>query len=343
MMKSLRDKTDIIFDLFFSLVFMPLMIAIGPVHFWWHSFPVFTALVVGYLYGCYFATRFFKLPKLILSRSYIRLSLIAAAGVAATWLLTMFPLPDMDFVIPSMSEYQTRIRNYNIAISIWFMFSVVMSYSLTVAFVRELYERLFLQTIAEKQRKEAELAMFKAQISPHFLFNTLNSLYCLVIGTSQKAEDAFVKFTEILRYTYVAGADAQVEIRNEIEHIRNYIDLQLIRLDSHTTVRWDCQVDDDSCMIPPMLFLTFVENAFKYGTSTTRDCFVSIVLKLESGNLFFSTENMIVRKRSEFSSDLPVGLSNCRSRLDCLYPGRHELVAVEENMIFKVNLKIDLN
>lgn len=144
---------------------------------------------------CYFEIKRLRLPRLILSRSYRRLGIIAVAFVAVTYLITLYPLPDVDFVIPSVSEYQTRVRNYNMAVTTWFMFTLVLSYSLTVVFVNELYQKMILQSIAGNQHQKAELAAFKAQISPHFLFNTLNPLYSLVIGTSEKAENAFVKFT----------------------------------------------------------------------------------------------------------------------------------------------------
>lgn len=342
-MKSLEHKTSLIFDLFFCIVFMPLLAVFGPAQYWWGSFPLFTVLVVGYLYGCYFATKYLKLPKLILSRSYYRIAMILLVFLLLTYLLTLYPLPEVDFVIPSMSEYQTRVRNYNMAISIWFMFSVVVCYALTVALVKELYERLLLQNIAENQRNKAELAVFKAQISPHFLFNTLNSLYSLVVGTSQKAEDAFIKFTEILKYTYTTIDNEYVALGQEISYIQNYIDLQLIRLDSHTKVEWDYSVDNEDTMVPPMIFLTFVENAFKYGSSTSRDCVIHISLRLHEGILLFETRNMVLKHKQEFREEMPVGLENCKSRLSGLFHDRHQLSTQEENSEFKVTLKIDLN
>ena len=139
-----------------------------------------------------------------------------------------------------------------------------------------------------------------------------------MIGTSEKAENAFVKFTELLKYTYTTVDNELVAIAEEMSYIRNYIDLQMIRLDGHTGVEWDCSVDDPDMLIPPMLFLTFVENAFKYGTSTSKDCTISISLRLADGRLTFSTANRIMRHRQEFTSDMPVGLVNCRNRLDCL-------------------------
>lgn len=342
-MKSLEHKTNLIFDLFFSVVFMPLLIMLGPAHYWWKISPVFASLVVIYFYGCYFATKYLKLPQLILSKSYCKLAAIAVVLIAFTYLLTLYPLPKVDFVIPSMSEYQTRVRNYNMAIGVWFMFSVVCCYSLTVAFIKELYNRMLQQNIVENQRNKAELALFKAQINSHFLFNTLNSLYSLVIGTSQKAEDAFIKFTELLKYTYITADNDWVTIADEINYISSYIDLELIRLDKHTNVIWEHSVDDEVAKIPPMIFLTFIENAFKYGASATKECEILIRLTLRNGVLFLETRNKIMKHADEFRKDMPVGINNCRNRLAGLFPGRHSLSITEEDGIFGINLKIELN
>lgn len=342
-MKSLEHKTNLIFDLFFCIVIMPLLIIVGPAQNWWRISPVFSCLAIAYLYGCYFITKKLHLPQLILSRAYYKIGIISLVFILLTYLITLYPLPEMDFVIPSMTEYQTRVRNYNVAITVWLMFLVVICYSLTVAFIKELYHRLLLQNIVENQRDKAELALYKAQINPHFLFNTLNSLYSLIIGTSQKAEDAFIKFTELLKYTYLTANSDWVTIADEINYINNYIDLQLIRLDRHTNVIRDFSTDNDAASIPPMIFLTFVENAFKYGASSNRDCDILIKLHLNNGILYFQTRNMILKHSDEFRKDMPVGIDNCRNRLSALYPGNYSLNIKEENGLFDVELRINLD
>lgn len=341
-MKSLESKTSLIFDFFFCIIIMPLLIIFGPAHYWWRISPVFSCLTIGYLYGCYFVTKILHLPKLILSKSYCKLAGLSFVFMSLTYLLTLYPLPEMDFVIPSMSEYQTRVRNYNVSITVWLMFLAVMCYSLTVAFIKELYHRLLLQNIVENQRDKAELALYRAQINPHFLFNTLNSLYSLIIGTSQKAEDAFIKFTELLKYTYMTADSDWVTIADEIGYINNYIDLQLIRFDKHTTVVRDYAVDDYNAPIPPMIFLTFVENAFKYGASSSRDCDITIRFHLNAGVLVFATRNMIIKHSDEFRKDIPIGIENCRSRLSGLYPEGYSLDITDEEGVFNVELKINL-
>lgn len=342
-MVSIEHKTNLILDLLFCIVIMPLLIFLGPAHYWWSISPIFTCLSISYFYLCYFTTKLLKLPELILSSSYLKILTIAILFVLSTFLLTLYPLPEMDFVIPSMSEYQTSIRNYNMTITVWLMFSIVICYSLTVAFIKELYRRLLLQKVVENQRDKAELALYKAQINPHFLFNTLNSIYSLVIGTSKKAEDAFVKFTELLRYTYQTADKDWVTIDNEINYLNSYIELQFIRLGTNVSLVWKQNVDDYNALIPPMIFLTFVENAFKYGTSANRDCKIFFSLNLEKGILTFETKNRILKHPEEFRRNIPVGIDNCRNRLSGLFRDGYSLVIKEETNIFNVFLQIDLN
>ena len=312
---------------------MPILIILGPPHHWLRQWPAFTILACAYMYACYFLLLKVNMPKLLIARRYSRMAATAGALVFLTWLLSLYPLPDMDFVTPALSEYQTRVRNFGVSVTLWLMFSLVIGYALTISVVKELYE----------QRDKAELAVFKAQISPHFLFNTLNSLYSLVIGLSDKAEDAFIKFTEILKYTYVTIEKDSVPLADEIAYIRSYIDLQEIRLNGHTRVLWHNDIDDPECLVPPMLMLTFVENAFKYGASTSRDCSIHIGITLHDGHLELRTSNSIMKHAAEFRTDMPVGIENSRARLATLFPGRHSLVTTECDGIFNVSLTIQLN
>lgn len=341
-MKSIENRTSLILDLFFCAVLLPILVILGPAHHWFGQWPLFFIISCAFLYSCYFFLMRLNVPKLLIDKKYHKIAGSIAFLVLINYILSLYPLPDMEFVTPAMSEYQTQVRDFGISITLWLMFSLVMGYSLTISFVKELYDQLLLNRKIEAQRNKAELAVFKAQISPHFMFNTLNSLYSLVIGTSEKAEDAFIKFTELLKYTYVTIAQEHVALKDEIDYIQNYIDLQAIRLNEHTKVDWQYDVDDDKVKVPPMLMLTFVENAFKYGASTSRDCTITLRLAVNDGELHFETSNSIMKHADEFRKDVPIGIENCKSRLATLYPGRHSLETIERNGTFHLSLNIQL-
>ncbi|MDE5643412.1 MAG: histidine kinase [Muribaculaceae bacterium] len=342
-MKNTETKTAMILDGIFCLLFMPMLMLLGPAGSWISEWPLFFIIDCVYLYGCYWFIRWLNMPSVLVRRRY---GLAAGALLllgSCNYALTFYPHPAIDFVTPSMSRYQTSVRDYSVSLSLWLMFFAVLCYAFTISFVNELYRQNLLRKEMELQRDRAELAAFRAQISPHFLFNTLNSLYSLVIGTSQKAEDAFVKFADLLKYTYSAVGKDTVPIASEIEYIGNYIDLQSIRLNRHTAVEWSHEVDCPDTQVPPMLFLTFVENAFKYGASASDDCRISLRLELTAGVLRFSTRNRIMKHSDSFRSEMPVGIKNSRARLEGLYPSRSSLQTREADGEFLLDMTIKLD
>lgn len=97
------------------------------------------------MYGCYFVLMRLSVPKMLIAGKYGRIAGIVSALIVLTYLLTLYPLPDMDFVMPALSEFQTQVRNFGVTVSLWLMFSLVLGYALTVSFVKELYEQMLLQ------------------------------------------------------------------------------------------------------------------------------------------------------------------------------------------------------
>lgn len=169
----------------------------------------------------------------------------------------------------------------------------------------------------------------------------MNSLYALVLCQSEHTESAFVKFSNILRYMYSQIGAEKIPLEQEIEYIGQYIDLQKLRLNRHTVVEFYHSVDDGSTLIPPMIFITFVENAFKYGTSSELDCKVEITMEQKEGILTFNTKNRIIRQR-EKEENAPIGIENCRKRLDRLYGSRYKLENYAEDGIYYTHLEIIL-
>ena len=342
-MKFFEKKINRLIDLIFCLVFMPVVIVLSPAYYWLSDWPQFTWLLIACLYADYFAVRLLRTPKLFVERKYWQIAAILIVLVIGNYFLTQYRLPEVTFNAESLTALYNQIRNYSQAIGVWLMFSLVMGYALSMSFIQELYQQLMLKKEFELQKNTAQLAVYKAQINPHFLFNTLNSLYSLLIGTSERAETAFVKFIELVRYTYTGVDRDTVAIGDEIRYIGNYIDLQSLRLNSHTKVEWSHDVDDEKATIPPMIMMTFLENVFKYGVSAHRDCLIRIRLTLKDGLLEFYTENDIVKRVDELRSEAPVGLENCRGRLTSLFPDAWELLTEERDGKFIVNLKIRLS
>ena len=183
-------------------------------------------------------------------------------------------------------------------------------------------------------------ALHAQQIGQPFLFNTLNTLYALVLSGSEKTESAFVKFSNILRYMYSQTHSETIPVKQEIDYIRQYVDLQSLRLNRHTQVELTVETDNEQTPVPPMILITFVENAFKYGTSSEKDCVIRILIRLYNGQLILETENQIMRTHEEGRP--AIGIANCRKRLDLLYPDRYKLLSGPEGSLYRTKLTIQL-
>lgn len=201
--------------------------------------------------------------------------------------------------------------------------------------------------IAEKRSKDnelekvqAELSYLKLQINPHFLFNTLNNIYSLASIQSPKTPEAVLKLSDIMRYvTQDAQAD-WVTVQQEIQYLRSYIELQQMRSNDKLHLLFETDEDFSSHTIAPLLLISFVENAFKYGVSSHENSSIIIRLHERNGQLQFFVQNQKFKKNGYSNGN--IGISNTQRRLALLYPGTHTLVIREDETSFTVDLKIEL-
>ena len=332
-----RTNIPVYIDLLFCLVIMPPIIMLVPVDKWIVHHTVFMLTLIVYLYGLYFIYRKVKLPMLFMQRKFGHILLLMLSLIFITWLLTHFPYPpEPNHIDPMMHKARQHMR----AQTVWFFFLVVTGFSLSIELIFELFRQILSKQEIEAEKNKAELALYKAQINPHFLFNTLNALYGLVLTKSDKTESAFIKFSNILKYMYAQTTSDLISISNEVEYIRQYVDLQSLRLIKHTKVVFETEMDDEQIQIPPMILITFVENSFKYGVSSDTDCTIFIRIIVKEGQLIFETENMIMKENHQ--NPHAIGIDNCRKRLELLYPNRFVLLTKEENGYFKTYLNIQL-
>ena len=194
----------------------------------------------------------------------------------------------------------------------------------------------------ENQRLKAELSMLKLQISPHFLFNTLNNIYSLAFQQRPQAPEAILKLSDIMRYMLYEANAEKVSLQKEITYIQNFIDLHRLRL-RHTEIHFNLSGGYIGKQITPMLLLPLVENAVKYGVSAKEASVIDIYLKVENNQLVFRTSNKVFKQNGvQRPEEGGIGLRNTRKRLDFLYPGQHHFEAKAENNIFIAELMIEL-
>jgi LytS/YehU family sensor histidine kinase len=198
----------------------------------------------------------------------------------------------------------------------------------------------------EREKLEAELKALKSQINPHFLFNTLNNLYSLTLDKSEKAPGLVLKLSDMMRYILYECNDRYVMLDKELEFIKNYLDLQKIRLDDTVPIKFDTKGDAGQNKIAPLLFEPLIENAFKHGAlSRNNNGYINILFNFEERErVELQIENRYLRDWQEKDNEgKGIGLKNVRRRLELLYPERHELDIKTEEDLFRVSLKLDLS
>lgn len=333
----IKNRITLYIDMLFCLVIMPLAIMLLPVDRWIVNNTAFLIALVAYVYILYFIYRIVCIPKLFMQKRYLRIFVLMLVLTTVTEMFTYFPIPEEhinDDVRQMAAKMNIRRQ------TIWFFFLVVTGFSLAIELTFELFRQIISRQEVEAEKNKAELSLYKAQINPHFLFNTLNTLYALVLSGSDKTESAFVKFSGILRYMYSQNESELIPADDELEYIHQYVDLQKLRLNHHTDVQLNVEASSKKVLIPPMILITFVENAFKYGTSSDKDCKIDIRIKIDENKLLFETENAVMRKPDGQKNG--IGIQNCRKRLELLYPGKYELENEEIEGIYHVRLLIDL-
>ncbi len=196
----------------------------------------------------------------------------------------------------------------------------------------------------EREKLNSELAFLKNQVSPHFFFNTLNNIYSLIEINTTDAQEAVMKLSRLMRYLLYDSESGKTQLNNEINFMNHYIDLMRLRLSPKVDLQVNLPTDDSNLKIPPLLFIPFIENAFKHGISYREKSFIHIAMKIENSKIFFSCKNSIGRQRDKEINEnhSGIGLENVKKRLLLLFPEKYNLNIEPGETEFNISLEIDL-
>lgn len=204
----------------------------------------------------------------------------------------------------------------------------------------------------KSQKTAAELALLKTQINPHFFFNTLNNLYSLSIQNSEKAPQMILQLSDMMRYTIYEGQKQKVSIDNEINYLKNYIELQKIRYQKNVEIEFliDSKIDTKIVQIAPLLFIILLENAFKHGVETVREnAFLNVQLEVnqiknQKEIIFYIENNFDESSRQNIEkTEKGIGLQNLKRRLELLYFQNYSLEIDQKENTYGVKLKIEID
>jgi sensor histidine kinase YesM len=194
-----------------------------------------------------------------------------------------------------------------------------------------------------REKAETELKFLKSQINPHFLFNSLNSIYFLIDKQNGEARKTLLQFSDLLRYQLYDCNSDTIEIEKEVNYLQDYIRLQEIRKDNKYLVEFKVGEEVKGFRIVPLLLIPFVENAFKHISHHSKEKnFVEVKLGRSNGQFIFQVENSKENQARTTEPPGGIGLSNVKRRLELLYPGEHELDIHNNEATFKVDLKLNI-
>lgn len=195
----------------------------------------------------------------------------------------------------------------------------------------------------QQERLRSELSFLRSQISPHFIFNILNSIVFLIRSKSPQAEPVTLQLSALMRYLLYESGTAQIPLEKELGYLKNYVELQKIRFEEDVDIQLRVEGTPGGQIIEPMLMIPFVENAFKHGVGMVNHPLIDIYLKIEDNNLYFSVKNKITPEPpDEKDENSGIGLHNVRRRLELLYPGAHVLNIEEAGGWFEAQLQLSL-
>lgn len=266
---------------------------------------------------------------------------IGAAGYYLSWLYDHFNKNELeDFtalaVTSSAPQFLEKYQSYFDAYPGIIVIAVMMAIGYTV---QEYLLRIKKNESALAQQRIAELSLLKSQISPHFLFNVLNSLYALSLKMSKETPDVILKLSDILRYSLYESQPKEISVASEIHILHTYIDIERLRMPANATISFQHDDVKETVKIAPMLLLPLIENAFKHGIDSTIDgSYIDVTLSCNDTRLLFKCTNSF---KETISKDFGgIGIENIRKRLKLLYPSKHFFSVQKDENIFTVTLEI---
>jgi two-component system LytT family sensor kinase len=289
--------------------------------------------------GLFYLNFLYLIPKFLDNKKY-KFYTLTLIGCIIVFALGKYGLTILfkSLIIKYDEGHQASFISYFIGSAITNIFFLFLSTALKFSIDWFLNERV--QRDLENQRLSAELAFLKSQINPHFLFNSLNSIYSLAYQKSDTTPEAILKLSEIMRYMLYESNDNKVDLAKELLYLQNYIDLQKIRFGNKAFVDFKIIGEVGNQKIVPLILIAFIENAFKHGVANDPSVPIRLLINLDGTHLHFYMEN----KKHMHNRDAEggIGLNNVKRRLDLLYPGKYTLTIQDETDIYTCELSLVL-
>ena len=279
-----------------------------------------------------------------MDKFYFTKKYVVYAFVLVAFLLIAFPLTDA--IVFSLNARQTGIdhEGRRQAPTLLIVFLNKKLYLFLFVFLASLFLRIRQHLkIIQQEKASSEISFLKAQINPHFLFNTLNSIYSLSLQKSDDAPQAIVKLSGMMRYVLNETKDNYVALDKELNYVRDYVELQKLRIEKKVKFKFEIIRNGTEQKIAPLILIPFIENAFKYGVNSEDNSSIEIRINVDGKKLQMLVQNNKVRNMFAENLSNNLGIENTRKRLELLYPGKYKLDINDLEKEFIVNLFLKLN
>ncbi|WP_091169950.1 sensor histidine kinase [Mucilaginibacter sp. P25] len=295
---------------------------------------------LAFISANYYFNALYTIPRLLNKKRYVKFGILFIGGIVLTALIRIpvsilvvtyifkVPTPHFDLLTIFVDSF----------INILFWVLCILAAKMVIEKTRS---QIYIEQI-EKEKATNELNFLRAQFNPHFLFNSINSIYGHIDKSNKDARGMLLVFSEMLRYQLYECNVEQIELNRELNYIRNYIAMQKSRIDERIAVSFNIGEINGNIQVAPLLLITFIENAFKYvGFNECTANRIDINLNYSSGRLIFSIANT----RDAFINQAPtvasgLGIANAQRRLELLYPGKHELLIVDKEDTYEIILTL---
>ena len=309
------------------------------------------AIVMAMLIAAYYINGYVLVPKFLLTnrvRDFLLLlillvTIIVVINALADQWLRLPQLMDRAFHHHGPPKKGGRgNHSLDFSISMIFITAFVLGISTSITAIQKWQHDQQHKQELEQEKTSSELSFLKAQINPHFFFNTLNNIYALTVVDVEKSREAIHKLSRMMRYLLYETQQDTTLLSKEIGFIKDYIDLMQLRLTDKVTLEFNHPENLKDVQVAPMLFLPFVENAFKHGISATQKSDISIIITQSEGGLDLTVSNSIFEDQPQsMEGSSGIGLVNTRRRLDLMYPEKYTL-SINAGDKYIVKLKLDI-
>ena len=312
------------------------------------DFPTGFLIKTAFCIGIFYFNYFILVPKLLLKHKQLLYIICALAIIIGFTIIFAVFLKQWDGPMrfkgmkdmpkPPMARMHDNFRFFPNVI----MLTLHLSFSAMFKIYVEWNNTFKRQKEAETEKKISELNFLKAQLNPHFFFNSLNTIFSLAIQKSDKTSVAVLNLSDLMRYMLYETDKEKVLLQEEILYIENYIELQKLRLTSNNKITFTVEGNPAGILIPPLLFICFVENSFKHGINPATDNEIIVKFTILHNELRMFVVNDI-NKQAKVDESSGLGIDNTVKRIELYYPGKNTLNTYIENDKFYVELTLKLS